>query len=92
MSGATWALVDGSSPTGDDEGVWLCSGLVQRIEARHPDEVAHACARLEQAARARYVVALLDYELGYWLEPRAALRPPEITRAPLTALVFEQEQ
>ena len=90
MSGATWALVDGSSPTGDDEGVWLCSGLVQRIEARHPDEVAHACARLEQAARARYVVALLDYELGYWLEPRAALRPPEITRAPLTALVFEQ--
>ncbi len=90
MSGATWALVDGRSPDDDDEGVWLCSGLAQRIEARHPDEVAHACARIEQAARARHVVTLLDYELGYWLEPRAALRPAEITRAPLTALVFEQ--
>lgn len=90
MSDASWALVDGRSPTNDSDGVWLCSGLAERIEARQPDEVAHACARIEQIARTRHVVALLDYELGFWLEPRAALRPPEIVRAPLTALVFEQ--
>ncbi|HLU76971.1 MAG TPA: aminodeoxychorismate synthase component I [Burkholderiales bacterium] len=86
---SAWALVDGAAPDSDAQGVWVCTGLLERIEAHVPDAVSDACARIEAAGRTHPVVALLDYELGYWLEPRAALRPPEVVRAPLTALVFE---
>ena len=87
---AVWALVDGRSPHDDEPGVWVLRGLAERIDAARPEDVETACERIEVLSRTQHVVALLDYELGYWLEPRAALTAPQIERPPLTALAFEQ--
>ncbi|MNU41210.1 Aminodeoxychorismate synthase component 1 [compost metagenome] len=75
-------------------------GFCARIEARAAAEVAPALAAIEAARRqGRWVALLLDYELGEWLLPEAALPPPagpwppprEDGRARLTALVFERK-
>jgi para-aminobenzoate synthetase component 1 len=75
-------------------------GFCSRIEARAAAEVAPALAAIEAARRqGRWVALLLDYELGEWLLPEAALAPPagawtpprEDGRARLTALVFERK-
>ena len=63
-------------------GVWLLDDLRERIEATDPGEIAAACARLEGAARSAHVAVLLDYELGYVLEPASALRPISVARPP----------
>lgn len=75
-------------------------GFCSRIEARAAAEVAPALAAVEAARRlGRWVALLLDYELGEWLLPEAALAAPagpctpprEDGRARLTALVFERK-
>ena len=75
-------------------------GFVSRIEARAAAEVAPALAAIEAARRqGRWVALLLDYELGEWLLPEAALAPPTGPWTPprgdgeprLTALVFDRK-
>ncbi|EHK67809.1 aminodeoxychorismate synthase component I [Achromobacter arsenitoxydans] len=75
-------------------------GLCARIEARAAAEVGPALAAIEAARRqGRWIALLLDYELGEWLLPEAALAPPagpwtppsDDGRARLTALVFERK-
>ncbi|MGE8686811.1 MAG: aminodeoxychorismate synthase component I [Achromobacter sp.] len=75
-------------------------GFRSRIEARSAAEVAPALAAIEAARQqGQWVALLLDYELGEWLLPEAALappsgpwRPPSDDGAPrLTALVFERK-
>jgi para-aminobenzoate synthetase/4-amino-4-deoxychorismate lyase len=70
------------------DGVWLLDDLRESIEATDPVEIRAACHRLEVAARDAHVAVLLDYELGYVLEPASALRPIKVARPPLQALVF----
>ena len=69
-------------------GVWLLDDLRESIEATDPGEIGAACRRLEAAARGAHAAVLLDYELGYVLEPASALRPITVARPPLQALVF----
>ncbi|HKY01265.1 MAG TPA: aminodeoxychorismate synthase component I [Burkholderiales bacterium] len=88
---APYALLDGRGPD-EQAGVWLLSTLRERIEATRAEDVAQACERTDQAARSAHTVMLLDYELGYWLEPAAALRVPQIVRPPLQSLVFDEAQ
>ncbi|SSW63961.1 aminodeoxychorismate synthase component I [Achromobacter agilis] len=75
-------------------------GFCSRIEARTVAEVAPALAAIEAARRqGRWVALLLNYELGEWLLPEAALAPPTGPWTPpcgggeprLTALVFERK-
>ncbi len=48
----------------------VLDGLVERITASHPGELASALARIEAAqAAGHWVALLLAYELGEWLEP-----------------------
>lgn len=73
----------------------VLSGLRTRIVASRPEELPTAFARIEEARRSGYWIALLlEYELGEWLEPAlsvsnkaASAATPETPR--LTALVFE---
>lgn len=88
LAETAWACVDGQGPDGSP-GVWLCHGLSERIEATEPEQVGAACARIEAQTRTRHGVVLLDYELGYWLEPRAAQEPQTPSRPPLTGLIFD---
>lgn len=75
-------------------------GFCSRIEARTAADVAPALAAIEAARQqGRWVALLLDYELGEWLLPEAALAapagpwtPPQDDGRPrLTALVFERK-
>jgi len=75
-------------------------GFCSRIEARAAAEVVPALAAIEAARRqGRWVALLLDYELGEWLLPEAALpapagpwTPPQNDGRPrLTALVFDRK-
>lgn len=75
-------------------------GFCFRIEARAAAEVAPALAAIEAARRqGRWVALLLDYELGEWLLPEAALAAPAGPWTParndgkprLIALVFERK-
>ena len=75
-------------------------GFCSRIEARTAADVAPALAAIEAARQqGRWVALLLDYELGEWLLPEAALAPPagpwtppqDDGRPRLTALVFERK-
>ncbi|WP_447917944.1 aminodeoxychorismate synthase component I [Achromobacter aegrifaciens] len=72
-----------------------------RIEARSAAEVAPALTAIEtQRRQGRWIALLLDYELGEWLLPEAAMAPPAGPWTPprddgkprLTALVFERKQ
>lgn len=74
----------------DARGVWLLCEPREPIETTRAEDVAAACARIEALARDTHIALLLDYELGYWLEPAAALHAPQIARPPLQALVFAQ--
>jgi len=71
-------------------------GPCERIEARRPEELAPALARIDEArARGRWVGLLADYELGEWLDPGMAPEAdaegtPDADRPRLTALVFER--
>jgi len=76
-------------------------GFCSRIEARCAAEVAPALAAIEaQRRQGRWIALLLDYELGEWLLPEAAMAPPAGPWTPprddgkprLTALVFEHQQ
>lgn len=75
-------------------------GFCARIEARAAAEVGPALAAIDAARRrGHWVALLLDYELGEWLLPEAALPAPagpwtpphDDGRARLTALVFERK-
>ena len=69
-------------------------GLVDRIEARAPGELHEALERIENAQqRGLWVALLLNYELGYWLEPAFVAIPSLQSKARatspcLTALVY----
>lgn len=76
-------------------------GLCSRIEARSAAEVVPALAAIEaQRRQGRWIALLLDYELGEWLLPEAAMAPPAGPWTPprddgkprLTALAFERRQ
>jgi para-aminobenzoate synthetase/4-amino-4-deoxychorismate lyase len=82
VAGDPFALLD------DADGVWLLDDLRDTIEANGPDEIGPACARAESAASGAHVAVLLDYELGYWLEPASATQSVRLERPPLQALVF----
>jgi para-aminobenzoate synthetase/4-amino-4-deoxychorismate lyase len=84
-------LLDGAGPNAE-AGVWLLHSLRAHIQANNAEQVQAACAQIEAAAQQSHSVLLLDYELGYWLEPAAAIAAPRIERAPLEAFVFEQAQ
>lgn len=75
-------------------------GFRARIEARAAAEVGPALAAIEAARqRGQWVALLLDYELGEWLLPEAALPAPAGPWTPprddgaarLTALAFERK-
>ncbi|CAB3822694.1 Isochorismate synthase MenF [Achromobacter anxifer] len=75
-------------------------GFCSRIEARAAAEVGPALAAIEaQRRQGRWIALLLDYELGEWLLPEAAMAPPTGPWTPpradgtprLTALVFERK-
>src|SRR5690606_20275272 len=69
-------------------------GLVDRIEARDPRQLHEAFERIENAQqRGLWVALLLNYELGYWLEPAFVAIPSLQSKARatspcLTALVY----
>ena len=84
-----YAILDGPAPD-ETPGVWLLREVADRIAVDTPMDIPEACQRIENAARDNHVAALIDYELGYWLEPAAALREPLISRPPLLALVFRE--
>lgn len=76
-------------------------GFCSRIEARAAADIAPALAAIEAARRqGRWIALLLDYELGEWLLPEAALAAPagpwtpprDDGRPRLTALVFDRKR
>ena len=84
-----FAIVDGQ----DDNGVvgaWLLQGPLARIEASSADQLQRACEQTESAARQCHTVLLLDYELGYWLEPASCARGTSPDRPPFIAIPFTE--
>lgn len=67
---------------------------VESIQAFAPEQLGPAFERIRHAQEQGYWVALLlDYELGYWLEPSLACAAKDRVKhqhAPLTALVFKE--
>jgi para-aminobenzoate synthetase / 4-amino-4-deoxychorismate lyase len=89
-AGGAFALLDGNDATGAP-GVWLLRSVQTRIVVTQATDIEDACARIETAARDAHVVVLIDYELGYWLEPAAAGNAkPNIAEPPLHAWSFAE--
>jgi para-aminobenzoate synthetase/4-amino-4-deoxychorismate lyase len=82
-----FALFDDSLSAPVEARSRLYWALEETIVCSAPDGLDAALARIEAALRAGGHVALAaDYELGGWIEPRAAVAAPP--RPPLTACVF----
>lgn len=85
-----FALLDGKNAEGAP-GVWLLRDARERIAVDKPEDIDAACARIEAAARDAHVAVLIDYELGYWLEPAAAGNAKaSVAETPLQAWSFAE--
>lgn len=86
---AIFAIVDGQNAAGET-GAWLLQKPREPIEARSPEEIPQACRQAEGYARTQHTVLLLDYELGYWLEPASCASDTQLHRPPFTAIAFTE--
>ena len=86
---AVFALVDGQDDSGA-AGAWLLQQPVARYAAHSAAELRDACDQAERAARDHHTVLLLDYELGYWLEPASSANSAAPDRSPFCAIAFAE--
>ena len=83
-------LMDGNGPDGASRGVWIFGQPLRVIEARTLDQLALACAAIDEASRSCHTIVLADYELGSWFEPKLKIDLEEHSWAPFQAWLFNE--
>jgi para-aminobenzoate synthetase / 4-amino-4-deoxychorismate lyase len=83
------ALVDGKGPDDARPGIWILGQPTRLIEARALEQLAMACAVLDEACRSCHAVVLSDYEVGSWFEPKLKIDVEEHSWAPFQAWLFD---
>lgn len=68
--------------------MWVLSQPRAIIEAHDATELQAKCAEVEQLADKLHTILLLDYELGYWLEPASDKVHATPINPPFTAIAF----
>lgn len=86
-----FAVVDGPGDS-DQDGVWVLSQPHAIIQADSREQLQEQCAAAEELTRTLHTILLLDYELGYWLEPASAADTKTLGAAPFTAVAFTSAQ
>jgi para-aminobenzoate synthetase/4-amino-4-deoxychorismate lyase len=88
-----FALFDDSlAPAGQARSL-LLADLDQTIVCDRPDQIDSALARMDAAVVAgRHVAIVADYELGYWLEPKAFANAAASGKPLLQGFVFRRAQ
>jgi aminodeoxychorismate synthase, component I, bacterial clade len=84
------ALVDGIEPEGVRPGIWILRQPACLIEAWAPEQLAVACAELDEACRSCHAIVLSDYEIGSWFEPKLKIGVEEHSWAPFQAWLFDE--
>jgi para-aminobenzoate synthetase/4-amino-4-deoxychorismate lyase len=84
-----FALVDGQDASGAG-GTWLLQRPLARIEAASADQLQQACEQADSLADKHHTLLLLDYELGYWLEPASCQSGTALDRPPFIAIAFAE--
>ena len=82
-----FALVDGQDASGAS-GAWLLERPLAHIEVASAKQLQHACEQVDKLASEYHTVLLLDYELGYWLEPASCEDGTTLDRPPFVAIAF----
>jgi para-aminobenzoate synthetase/4-amino-4-deoxychorismate lyase len=90
---APFALFDDSLSTAGQASSLLLADLDRTIVCDHPDQIDSTLARMDAAAAAgRHLAIVADYELGYWLEPKAFAKPAVSGKPLLQGFVFRRAQ
>ena len=90
---APFALFDDSLSPPEQARSLLLHGLEDTIVCSDARDVAVSLARIDAAAAAgRWISVAADYELGYWLEPKALGAAYRSTRPLLYAHVFQRAE
>jgi para-aminobenzoate synthetase/4-amino-4-deoxychorismate lyase len=93
LPNAPFALFDDSLGATGQRRSLLLSDLDRTIVCDHPDQIDAALTRIDAAAAAgRHVAIVADYELGYWLEPKAFGSPAPSDKPLLQGFVFRRAQ
>ena len=64
------ALIDDSGPERTSLGTWILTDPEKVMVAATPEAVAETLAEVDQTRADLHWVALLNYELGFWFEPK----------------------
>jgi hypothetical protein len=65
-----FALIDDSGAEGASLGTWILKDPEKVIVAKTPQAIAETLAEVDQTRADLHCVALLNYELGFWFEPK----------------------
>ena len=81
------ALIDDSGPERTSLGTWILKDPEKVMVAATPEAVAETLAEVDQTRADLHWVALLDYELGFWFEPKL-FHLRDFQHPPLTVISF----
>ena len=81
------ALIDGSGPDRTSPGTWILKDPEKVLLAASPKAVEETLAEVDRTRADLHWVALLNYELGFWLEPKL-FHLRDFQYPPLMAICF----
>ena len=81
------ALIDDSGPERTSLGTWILKDPEKVMVAATPEAVAETLAEVDQTRADLHWVALLNYELGFWFEPKL-FHLRDFQHPPLTVISF----
>src|SRR6516165_3482982 len=81
------ALIDDSGPERTSLGTWILKDPEKVMVAATPEAVAETLAEVDQTRADLHWVALLDYELRFWFEPKL-FHLRDFQHPPLTIISF----
>jgi hypothetical protein len=64
------ALIDDSGPERTSPGTWILTDPEKVVVAASSQAIAETLAEVDQTRADLHCVALLNYELGFWFEPK----------------------
>jgi para-aminobenzoate synthetase/4-amino-4-deoxychorismate lyase len=87
INAGEFALIDGIGPDRRSQGSGILTDQQKLIVAHTPEAIANALAEVNQNRADIHWIALLDYELGFWFEPKL-FHLRDFQRPPLTVISF----
>jgi para-aminobenzoate synthetase/4-amino-4-deoxychorismate lyase len=82
-----FALIDDSGAEGRSLGTWILKDPEKVMVAASPQAIAETLAKVDQTRADLHWVALLNYELGFWFEPKL-LQLRDFQHPPLMVICF----